>query len=145
MKIHAITDNAKAMRFLEEEAGAYFAANQRMAELKKENETRKPAIMMKVDLLGVKNEKGSVEVEAGSFKVTNQARSSVSLNAEKARKLLTKRGLLSRVEKKREEIYLDEEEIARLHSEGLLSQKEIQAMTDTTDSTALVIKEIKCK
>ena len=143
IKSNDASKKADALIAVDEIAGAYYAATQQIKKLGEDKDRLKPEIMMKVDLLGVKDEKGSIEMETARFKVVNQKRETVSLNTEKARKLLEKKGLLKQVEKTRIETYFDQEELVRLSSEGKISQAEMRAITDTNTTVALIVKELK--
>lgn len=141
-KVDAAQDKkVSAFLQIDEEAALYSTINGKVKMLGEEKDTLRSSLMEKVDLIGNKDDKGSVSVVTSRFKVVNQKSTRSSLNADKARAILSQKKLLSVVEKTT--TYLDENEIAKLVDMGKLTPNEVKLMTDTKESISLVVKEAK--
>lgn len=129
---------------MDEQAGTYYACSQQEKKLKKDKEDLKPDIIVSIRALGVENDTGDLEVTTNRFTVTHQSRTSGCVSLEKVTKLLMKKGAaLQGVVKIRQEKYVDEEELVRLHSNGVISKQELEAVTDNKITFALIVKEKK--
>lgn len=135
--------NADILISLDEEAGAYYACNQQIEKLGEEKKNMRVTILEKVGVVGNRDSKGHLNVDTARFVVTAQNREKVTINVERAKLLLAKKGLLQQVEKTRTEVYLDQNELVRLNSEGKITQAELESITDVEKSQALIVKERK--
>lgn len=130
-RLLAADDNAAAFLSCKQQASDAIAESERI---------KQDDLMPLLQELGVKDAKGSISLSTERHSLQLQRRLSTSLDPEKARKLLRFKGLLDKVEKTRTETYLDEDEVAALHSQGLLTQDDLKLITTQRESFAFIVK-----
>jgi hypothetical protein len=134
---------AKQTMELDEKAGVYVEIGNKIKALGEDKEDMREVIVQLMEEVGVTTPTGSVVLTTPNYDIQYQKRVSNSLDKQKAIDFLAKRGLLQRVVKKVTVEEFDEVELARLHSEGAISEAEFKAMYNKRETRALVVSPVK--
>ena len=87
---------------------------------------------------GTKDDRGSYYLECNDFMIGKLARKSVAFNTEKAEKLFRKKGL---PECLREVIVIDNDAVEAAITEGYISEKELESITEVSVTYSIDIRK----
>lgn len=117
----------------------------KLKERKKDIEKREKQLKKDLETIlvheGLKDSKGNISMIVGNRLAQRQARKSVKIDKEKAEQIFKERNLWDKVVKIEE--VLDEDAIEQLFIEGKLSPEDLESITKTKTTYAIIIKDYK--
>ena len=121
-------------------ASEYDAISSQMKALEKQKKTLSEKIKELTQKFGAKDEKGSHYASNGEFLCGNVAKHSISLNTDKAVKLLQSKGLHDYIEEKIVKV-VDEKKLEKAIAMGEITQAEFESIMDDKVSYSVLVKK----
>lgn len=142
--VDELSRKQEAVIELDQKAGLFAALKDQIKQEGEQLDGLKSEVVEKLQGIGVRTANGSIEMETPRFFVQHQKRTGNSLDEKVLREFLDARpAMKARIIKQEVVEKIDEEELIRVRSEGLISDGDMRAFTVEKVTYALVIKDLK--